>query len=167
VTLAGGTFAKGNFSEGTTAAVGMGALTLTATGSHIDFGTGTVGVLSFASFSPGANTLLIDNWTGTANTVGSAGTDRLIFDANQSGNLGSFWFTGYAPGASEFSLGGGFYEVTPTVVPEPSTWLAGMLSVTLVTIHIVRRRLRSTRLLRLWSRRRFRAVETDGEDFPS
>ena len=101
MTLAGGTFAKGNFAEGTTSAAGMGALTLTASGSHIDFGTGTVGVLSFASFTPAADTLSIDNWTGTFNTVGDASTDRLVFNSDQAANLNNFWFTGYAPGASE------------------------------------------------------------------
>ncbi|HEX8077984.1 MAG TPA: autotransporter-associated beta strand repeat-containing protein, partial [Chthoniobacterales bacterium] len=80
VTLAGGTFATGGFSEGASSQAGVGALTLSATGSHLDFGSGTVGVLSFASFSPGANTLTIDNWTGTANSVGSISTDRLIFN---------------------------------------------------------------------------------------
>jgi autotransporter-associated beta strand protein len=125
--LHGGTFAKGNFNEGTAGAAGMGALTLTATGSHIDFGTGTVGVLSFASFSPGANTLTIDNWTGVANTLGSGSTDRLIFNSDQSGNLGSFLFGGYA-GAVEFGLVGGYYEVVPlTAVPEPATYIAGLL----------------------------------------
>jgi hypothetical protein len=60
MTLAGGTFAKGSYDE-----VGIGALTLTPTGSHIDFETGTVGVLSFTSFNPGANTLAIPS-TGFA-----------------------------------------------------------------------------------------------------
>src|SRR5205807_5274247 len=64
MTLAGGTFSTGSYSEGTASAVGIGALTLTASGSHIDFGTGTVGVLSFASLSTNSNTLIIDNWTG-------------------------------------------------------------------------------------------------------
>ena len=133
MTLNGGTFAKGDFNEGLaglagTSTPGLGALTLTAASSHLDFGTGTVGTLSFASFIPGAYTLLIDNWTGTANTIGSSSTDRLIFDSNQTSNLSNFWFTGYAPGASQFDLGGGYYEITPTVVPEPSTYAAGLLA---------------------------------------
>jgi fibronectin-binding autotransporter adhesin len=144
MTLAGGTFAKGDFTEGTagsggTSTLGLGALTLTAAGSHIDFGAGNVGTLSFASFTPGAYTLLIDDWTGTANTIGSASTDRLIFDSNQSGNLSSFWFAGYAPGATQFDLGGGYYEVTPvTAVPEPSTYAGGLL--TLLAIGYLKRR---------------------------
>ncbi len=153
VTLGGGTLAKGTFSEGSTGAVGLGALTLNATGSKLDFGTGTVGVLSFASFSPSSNVLLIDNWTGTANTVGSGSTDRLIFDTNQSGNLGSFWFTGYAPGATEFALGGGFYELTPTAVPEPSTWAAGLLSFAgMIYWHLGHRRRQLQLVKSSWSR---------------
>ena len=147
ITLAGGTFSKGNFSEGTASSVGIGALTLTATGSHIDFGSGTVGILTFASFTANSNTLNIDNWTGTANTVGSASTDRLIFDSDQSSNLNNFWFTGYAPGASEFSLGGGYYEVVPTVVPEPSTYVAGILGFLVIA---------STQIKRCRRRRRIR-----------
>ena len=44
--LAGGTFAKGNFAEGSASSVGLRALTLTASGSRIHFGAGTVGVLT-------------------------------------------------------------------------------------------------------------------------
>jgi hypothetical protein len=138
ITLNGGTFAKGNFSEGTTSAVGIGALTLTSAGSHLDFGTGTVGALSFASFSPAGTTLAIDNWTGTPNTIGSSSTDRLIFDADQSANLNFFSFTGYL-GATEFNLGGGFWEVVPVAVPEPSTWTAGALGLA-AAIYALRRR---------------------------
>ena len=93
MTLNGGTFAKGNFSEGTTSAVGIGALTLSAN-SHIDFGTGTVGVLTFASLNPAGFTLTIDNWTGAYHTVGNASTDRLIFDADQTSNLSIFLIYG-------------------------------------------------------------------------
>jgi autotransporter-associated beta strand protein len=128
MTLAGGTFAKGNFSEGTASSTGIGALTLGASGSHIDFGTGTVGVLCFASFSPGANTLTIDNWTGTENTVGSASTDRLIFGSDQSSNLSNFQFTGFS-GTVEFTLGSGYYEIVPlTSVPEPASWVPSLLA---------------------------------------
>ncbi|HEX8077344.1 MAG TPA: autotransporter-associated beta strand repeat-containing protein, partial [Chthoniobacterales bacterium] len=108
ITLAGGTFAKGNFSEGSTTATGLGALTLTASGSKIDFGTGSVGTVTFASFTPGSFSVTIDNWTGTANAVGSGSTDRLIFASSQNANLSSFSFAGYAPGAVEFDLGNGY-----------------------------------------------------------
>ncbi|HKP01764.1 MAG TPA: autotransporter-associated beta strand repeat-containing protein [Chthoniobacterales bacterium] len=121
--LAGGTFAKGNFSEGTTSSLGVGALTLAASNSHLDFGTGTVGALTFASFTPGAYTLTIDNWTGTALTQGNNSTDRLIFASDQSANLSSFLFTGFGPGGMEIDLGGGYYEVVPA--PEPATFVSG------------------------------------------
>jgi fibronectin-binding autotransporter adhesin len=136
VTLAGGTIAKGNFSEGSATAIGLGALTLIATGSHLDFGSGIVGHLSFASFVPGANTLAIDDWTGSGNTIGSATTDRLIFNQDQTANLSSFNFTGYADGGTQFSLGGGFYEVIPiTAVPEPATFVAGALTLIALGYH--------------------------------
>jgi autotransporter-associated beta strand protein len=119
LTLAGGTFAKGNFHEGTTGAVGLGALNLTASGSHLDFGSGLVGVLTFASFNPGGNTLIIDNWTGTASTIGSVLTDRLIFNSDQTTNLALFQFTGFNLGGVQFALGGGFFEITPAPEIDP------------------------------------------------
>ena len=71
---------------------------------------------------------MIDNWTGTPNAQGNALADRLIFDSNQSGNLGNFSFTGFASGAVQFDLGGGYYEITPVAVPEPSTYVGGFLA---------------------------------------
>jgi hypothetical protein len=100
---------------------------------------------------PGVNTLTIDNWTGIANTVGNAATDRLIFDTSQSiSDLNSFSFTGYATGATQFDLGNGFFEVTPvTAVPEPATYLAGALSFVGLGYHQRRQwRLRKARLPR-------------------
>jgi autotransporter-associated beta strand protein len=140
ITLAGGTFAKGNFSEGSASTPGMGALTLTASGSQIDFGTGTVGVLTFDNFNPGAFAVMIANWSGTPNSTGSPSTDRLIFASDQSARLGSFSFSGYGPGAVEFNLGNGYYEITP--VPETSTWLAGALTLGVLGIQIALRRRR-------------------------
>lgn len=141
ITLAGGTFSKGAFSEGAPNSAGAGALTLTSAGSHLDFGTGAGGVLSFASFSPGTHTLVIDNWTGTVNLPG--GSDRLIFNASQVGNLNNFSFAGYAPGATQFDLGGGFYEITPiAAIPEPSTCAAALLALGIIGYN-QKRRLRS------------------------
>jgi autotransporter-associated beta strand protein len=134
ITLHGGTFAKGNFSEGSSSTAGAGALNLTAAGSHLDFGSGTVGTLTFASFAPGANTLTIDNWTGTSNTVGTNGlTDRLIFASDQSGNLNSFNFTGFGPGSVEFNLGNGYFEIVP--VPEAGTYFSGSIVLALILLH--------------------------------
>ena len=143
VILAGGTFAKGSFTEGGVNTVGMGALTLTAAGSHIDFGTGTVGILTFASFNPNGFTLTIDNWTGSANQAGTASTDRLIFNSDQSANLSSFLFTGYGPGAVEFNLNNGFWEVTP--IPEASTWITAAFAFAVVGFHALQHRNRANR----------------------
>ncbi len=146
VTLGGGTIAKDNFSEGSASAAGLGALTLTAN-SILNFGTGTVGVLSFAGFTPGVDSelfrLTVDNWTGQANTVGTASSDRLIFNSDQTSNLSSFSFTGYADGATQFNLGGGYYEIAPmTPVPEPSTYAAAALAAAVIGQHLLRRRRR-------------------------
>jgi len=138
ITLAGGTLATGNFSEGSAGTPGMGALTLTASGSQIDFGTGSVGVLTFDTFNPGTYSLTIANWTGTPNTVGNGSTDRLIFASDQSANLSSFLFNGYGPGAVEFNLGNGYYEIAP--VPETSTWITGVFTLGVLALHLVRRR---------------------------
>jgi hypothetical protein len=142
VTLDGGTIATGGFSEGTATTVGLGALTLTGSGSKIDFGTGAVGVLNIASFNPGVDLLEIDNWTGTSNTIGNASTDRLIFNTDQSANLGSFSFIGYS-GATEFALGSGYYEITGLdPVPEPATWFVAVLVLLALGYHYRQRRLR-------------------------
>jgi fibronectin-binding autotransporter adhesin len=135
MTLAGGTFSKGSYSEGAASAVGIGALILTASGSHLDFGTGMVGVLCFASFTPNSNTLIIDNWIGTVGTVGSASTDRLIFASDQSSNLSDFSFTNFS-GAQEIALGSGFYEIVPLMAtPEPSTYLGGVIALVALGYH--------------------------------
>lgn len=131
VTLAGGTFSAGNFSEGTDSTPGLGALTLTAS-SVMDFGSGAGAVLTLAGFTPGTFTLTISNWSGNAGTFGDGTTDRLIFSSDQTANLGSFVFTGYGPGAMEFDLGNGYYEITPVPVPEPSTYIAAILALAAV-----------------------------------
>jgi fibronectin-binding autotransporter adhesin len=139
ITLAGGTLDKGNFSEGSAASPGMGALTLTASGSQIDFGNGTVGILTFASFTPGSFTLSILNWTGTVGTEGSGTTDRLIFASSQGANLNSFAFDGYA-GATELDLENGYYEITPvSAVPEPSTYIAAVFALATIGFQQARR----------------------------
>lgn len=133
ITLGGGTLARGNFSEGSANTVGIGALILNAPGSHLDFGTGTVGILTFASFVSGGNTLTIDNWTGVAATMGTGLTDRLIFNSNQSGNLGSFNFTGFGPGVAQIDLLNGYFEITP--VPEAGTYFSGAIVLALILLH--------------------------------
>ena len=140
--LDGGTFFKGNFSEGTASSVGLGNLNLTVD-SHIDFGIGTTGTLTFSNFIPNTNMLVIDNWTGTANTVGSGSTDRLIFFSDQSLNLSFFSFTGYT-GATEFALGGGYYEIAPlSAVPEMNPAIAvSAITAIAAAIALTRRRRR-------------------------
>jgi autotransporter-associated beta strand protein len=133
ITLSGGTFAKGNFSEGSASTAGMGALLLNAAGSHLDFGTGTVGVLTFASLTTGTFSLTIDGWTGTASTVGNGLTDRLIFASNQSANLSHFNFTGFAPGAMQVDLGNGYFEIV--AVPEAGTYCSGLIVLALILFH--------------------------------
>jgi autotransporter-associated beta strand protein len=138
--LGGGTLARGDFSEGAANSVGVSTLALTASGSHIDFGTGTPGVLTFDIFLPGTDSLTIDNWTGTAGIEGSGTTDRLIFASDQTANLSSFIFTGYGAGAMEVDLGNGYFEITPfSAVPEPSTYLAAALLFAAVGFHERRR----------------------------
>ena len=147
ITLAGGTFDKGNFSEGTAATPGLGALTLTAAGSEVDFGSGTVGTLTFASFTPNAFSLTILDWTGVAGTMGNGSTDRLIFNSDQSANLSSFFFTGYGSGAIQFDLLNGYYEITPvSLVPEPSTYVAAVFVLATIGIQHVRRVRRTSKL---------------------
>jgi fibronectin-binding autotransporter adhesin len=139
ITLGGGTFEKGIFSEGGTNSAGLGALTLTLSGGTIDFGTGAVGILTFASFSPGTSTLTIANWTGSAGVGGTPSTDRLIFASDQGANLNSFSFSGFA-GATEISLGGGYFEVVPVMaVPEASTWIGAALTLAPLGFRVFRR----------------------------
>jgi fibronectin-binding autotransporter adhesin len=137
LTLAGGTFAKGNYNEGNESSNGVGVLSLGAAGSHIDFGTGTVGILTLASFIPNGQSLMIDNWTGTANAAGGSTTDRLIFAADQTTNLSYFNFAGYY-GATEFPLGNNYFEVVPiSAVPEPGTYAFGLFAIAGVAVHTI------------------------------
>ena len=119
--LAGGTIKFGStVSEGSSSAVGVGALTLTAN-STLDFNS-LAGTITFSSFTPGAFTLAITNWTN--------GSSHLIFNQDESGALSSFTLNGGT--AFQTSLGGGFYEIGITAVPEPGTIAAGLALVGLV-----------------------------------
>jgi hypothetical protein len=73
--------------------------------------------------------------------MGGIGTDRLIFNSDQAGNLNNFIFTGYGAGGMEFDLGSGFWEVV-AAVPEPSTWFVGSLGVGMIAISAVTRLLK-------------------------
>lgn len=146
ITLDGGTLAKGDFSEGAANTVGVSTLVLTAAGSHLDFGTGNVGVLTFDLFNSGGNSLTIDNWSGAPGLEGSDTTDRLIFASDQTLNLSSFIFTGYGE-AMEIDLGNGFYEIV-AAVPEPGTYISGVLLLAFLLFH------HRKQLSELWRRSR-------------
>ena len=142
ITLAGGIFFKGDFSEGSASSLGMGNLNLTVD-STVDFGLGTVGALAFAIFNPGSSFLTIDNWTGTPNTIGTASTDRLIFNTDPSASLLQFVFSGYE-GAISFDLGNGFYEVTPfSPVPEINPAMVASLLCVVLGVFVHRRKVRA------------------------
>jgi fibronectin-binding autotransporter adhesin len=136
INLNGGTLLKGSgASEGTSSSAGLGLLTLSLD-STIDFGLGgteKVGTLSFAGFTGGSTLLTINNWLGSydGGSVGSASADHLIFLGDQSANLARISFTGYSP-ATEINLGNGFYEITATAVPEPTTIFGALALVGLV-----------------------------------
>ena len=119
VTLAGGTFGTGGFSDT------AGAFTLAAD-SVLDFGTSNTVRLQFSSATWTGGTLSIANWTGTAATSNNA-DQFLVSSGPVSANfLSQVSFQGFATGAIAFSRGGGVYEIVPSSfalvpVPEPTT----------------------------------------------
>ena len=132
----GASTTNGGSSTSGSNSVGLGALTL-ASNSTIDFGTSGKGTLVFTSFNPTSSNFVLNvtdytNTTTNGSTIsGVDGTDdRLIFMDNVSadGNLADITFAGSTSDA-QISLGGGFYEIVPTAVPEPATWAAGLLCV--------------------------------------
>lgn len=152
VVLAGGKVTKGNgVSEGTggssaangnlASVPGLGALTLAATGSKLDFGTGSVGTLVFDGFTSAGFTLTVDHWSGVPRTEGSETVhDRLVFAHSlNAADLNHVTFSGFGvTGALQIPLADGYFEVVP--VPEPATWLAGFLSVAATGWAVRRRR---------------------------
>ena len=131
INLNGGRLETGGLSEGTPAAPGMGALTLTLTNT-IDLGTGN-SIISFADSSgqtwTGA-TLRIVNWTGTVGL--GDGTDQVYFGTTSGGlNQGQLdQISFYSDAAGLNFLGTGMIlpdgEVVP--VPEPATWAGAALA---------------------------------------
>jgi hypothetical protein len=125
VTMAGGTFNTGGFSET------VGVVTLTGN-SFLDLGDGA-SVLRFAASNLATWTsgqlLTILNWSGL-DTGG--GIDQIFFGSNQSA------LTSSQLQQIRFDLGDGSFrgaqllstgELTVAPVPEPSTWAAGFLTV--------------------------------------
>ena len=115
MTLGNGTIKFGAaVSEGGNSTVGVGALTLTAN-SILDFNS-FAGLITFASFTPGAYILEVTNWLPTSS--------HLIFNQDQTANLAANAFTVNGQSAFQTDLGNGFYEIGVTAIPEPSTWVA-------------------------------------------
>ena len=148
VTLNGGTLNLNTRSEGAAGTNGVGALTLTST-STLDFGAaGNANLIQFAGLGTQTDgtVLQVVNWEGT---VGSAnGTDRLLFAGNTTDFTGLYgqnevsFNGGVGYGVAQFS---GFYEVFGvTAVPEPATYLSGLLLAGLTGNILRRRRARST-----------------------
>ena len=142
LTLSGGSLQLNAKSEGSSAAAGIGALTLTAT-STIDFAAAqTSSILHFAGLgthTSGAD-LLVTNWNGVPVTGGSG--DRLLFtgepiDFTSRYTQDDVYFNNVM-GYRTFDYGS-YYEVT--AVPEPSTYLAGALALAAVAF-AQRRRLK-------------------------
>ena len=122
MTLGGGTVKFGStVSEGSSSAVGVGALTLTAS-SAIDFNS-LAGTITFSTYTPGGFTLAVNNWVNTSS--------HLIFNQDQTANIAANAFTiNSLTTVGQTSLGGGFYELT--AVPEPGTIAAGLALLGLV-----------------------------------
>lgn len=119
ITLSGGTFKTGGFSEGNASTAGLGTLTLTET-SILDFSS-TTESLHFTSLSsfPSNTSLKIYNWDGTnqlffdnASTLTSTQLSQIIFYSDA--------------GNTQIGTAGGGLGGSMTPVPEPSTIIAGI-----------------------------------------
>ena len=130
VTLDGGTLGSNGFSEGAATTVGLGSLILSSA-SAIDFGTGTLGTLTFAGGSYSAGMLSILNWTGAAGGAGADGVnDRLIFAGNNAARLSflsaftqsAISFSGFGSGYNAIQFDANYFEIV--AVPEPATTAA-------------------------------------------
>ena len=116
-----------------TSTLGLGALTLSGN-SSLTFASSGVSTLVFTSFDPSASDFKLDipvYYTTAVQGSGSSGTDgtddRLIFNQSlTSAQLSDITFGGVAD-ATLVQLDGGFYEVVGVAVPEPSTWVGGLI----------------------------------------
>ena len=123
--------------DGTTSLAGLGALTLNGPATLAFSGPGTT--LVFGVFTANGNVLTITGYTnGTATAdgqnSGAAGDDRLVFNngGGAQASVNSFDFgSGPGVGVNEIALDGNFYEVFGAV-PEPSTWVGGLLMVSAI-----------------------------------
>jgi autotransporter-associated beta strand protein len=129
MTLAGGTLRISGAQEGTTAATGVGALTLNSS-SVIDLAGTSLLHLAASNGQAWTGTLSIYNWNGTPKTGG--GAEQLLFGTNTTAltqtQLNSISF--YSDNGTTFLGTGGFApvgngEIVP--VPEPATYVASLL----------------------------------------
>ncbi|MEP6809954.1 MAG: autotransporter-associated beta strand repeat-containing protein [Chthoniobacterales bacterium] len=133
ITLAnGGTLKLSGVSEGSTASVGVGALTLTS-GGIIDLAGTSLLHLAASGGQTWTGTLSIYNWSGSTS---GGGTEQLLFGTDDSSTSLSQMqldmISFYSGSGTGFLGTGGFAgvgtgEIVP--VPEPSTWVAGLLTV--------------------------------------
>ncbi len=133
MTLSGGTLSLSGVSDGTRAAAGIGALTLTSS-SIIDLLSTSLVHFLASNTQTWTGVLSIYNWSGTPVTGG--GAEAILFGTNTSGLTAaqldqiSFYSgsgTGFLGTGAWATIGDG--EVVPLVpVPEPSTWVAGALA---------------------------------------
>lgn len=105
----------------------FGTFSLTLANSTIDFGSGSGDWLIFGAVGTHGSgiKLALLNWSGTANQVGSAANDRLIFTGSISAFTGAYLqadvsFNG-VNGYLLIDIGGGQFEIV--AVPEPASAL--------------------------------------------
>ena len=126
---------------------GVGALALSAANSSLAF-SGTSGTVVFSSFAPGGFTL---NVTGTNfDTTGNGGTDgtndRLIFTTDL-GSAGLADITINNGPVTDVALASGGFEIE--AVPEPPTWMAGLASVGVLGLTLLKDRRKARRNARV------------------
>lgn len=146
INLNGGRLETGGFSEGTPAAPGMGALTLSLTNT-IDLGQSN-SVISFADSSGQSWTgaiLRILNWTGT---VGAGdGTDQVYFGTTAGGlmqaQLDQISFYSDADGLNFLGTGMILSDGEVVPVPEPATWAGAALALGAIAWKQLRKRSRT------------------------
>lgn len=116
-----------------TTSPGLGALSLQSNATF-NFGSIGVGTFVFGTFTSNGNSLTITNWTSSATVAGlvsgvDGSNDRLIFTGAPT-DVASINFDG-TPATFillDTVLGVDYYEVVPTVIPEPSTWIGAALA---------------------------------------
>jgi fibronectin-binding autotransporter adhesin len=137
MTLAGGTFRLSGAQEGTTAATGVGALTLSSN-SVIDLAGTSLLHLAASNGQTWTGTLSIYNWNGTLKTGG--GAEQLLLGTTNTAltqaQLNAISF--YSDSGTTFLGTGGFAtvgngEIVP--VPEPATYIASIFALGVLVRH--------------------------------